>query len=234
MQKQKGVSTLVGIIIIIAVAAILFGGVFAYQYFTKPEDKNLSQQQIDDVKPNFQAVPITEWETYKKEDWGVEFKYPPTFGTFEMYGDVLSFSNETERVFFLEKTTLEDIKKCEESCVEARKTGNLCAPCSTAYFWKTQKDFIETSDIGKFVCDGEATETKTDDCESCEITEIGGIKMLINRGCWSNGGYFDIRVFYKNNTLFSFLPLYQDYMGDIFARYGTDEKTILSTFKFTK
>lgn len=37
MQKQKGISTLVGIIIIVVVAAVAFGGVFAYQYFMKPK-----------------------------------------------------------------------------------------------------------------------------------------------------------------------------------------------------
>jgi len=34
--------------IIIAIVAFA-AGAFAYQYFTKPENKNLSQQQIDDV-----------------------------------------------------------------------------------------------------------------------------------------------------------------------------------------
>jgi len=34
MIRQKGITTLVGIIIIVAVAMVLFGGVFAYQYLT--------------------------------------------------------------------------------------------------------------------------------------------------------------------------------------------------------
>ncbi len=45
MQKQKGVSTLVGIIITVVAAVILFGGVFAYQYFAK------SQTQTSNVQP---------------------------------------------------------------------------------------------------------------------------------------------------------------------------------------
>ena len=50
MQKQ--ISTLIGIIIIVAVAVILFGAVFAYQYFALKQAKftvippSLSKQQI--------------------------------------------------------------------------------------------------------------------------------------------------------------------------------------------
>ena len=34
MQNQKKVSTLVGVIIIIVAAVVLFGGIFTYQYFS--------------------------------------------------------------------------------------------------------------------------------------------------------------------------------------------------------
>lgn len=37
MAREKGISTLVGLIIIIAVAVVAFGGVFAYQYLTQPK-----------------------------------------------------------------------------------------------------------------------------------------------------------------------------------------------------
>jgi hypothetical protein len=51
MQKSKGVSTLVGIIIIIVVAVVLFGGVFAYQYFaTKLQHPPLEKKDIQ-IKP---------------------------------------------------------------------------------------------------------------------------------------------------------------------------------------
>ena len=45
MQKQKGISTLVGIVIIIVAGIILFGGVFAYQYFAMQKQQNQNQQQ---------------------------------------------------------------------------------------------------------------------------------------------------------------------------------------------
>lgn len=249
IKKQKQVLVFV-IIAIIVVVILALAGYLGYKYFSKPENKSLSQQQIDDlykvnkqekddIKPNFQAVPIAEWKTYKKDDWGVEFKYPATFGNFEMYGDILAFKNKTDWVFFLKKENLDDIKKCEEALAECEKDPDhggaaMCGGCSDPKAWQEQKNFVESAAVGKFVCDGAKTEAPTDDCESCEIVEEGGIKMEIHRNCWSPGGPFTVKIFFKNDTRFSFLPLYQDYMGDIFGRYGTDEKTILSTFKFTE
>ncbi|OGZ62692.1 MAG: hypothetical protein A2998_00435 [Candidatus Staskawiczbacteria bacterium RIFCSPLOWO2_01_FULL_37_25b] len=49
MQKQKGISTLVGIIIVVIVAVALFGGVFAYQYYTI---KNNNQPQVQSEQQN--------------------------------------------------------------------------------------------------------------------------------------------------------------------------------------
>ena len=45
MQKQKGVSTLIGIIIIIVAAIILFGGAFTYQYFVIKALPAIQEQQ---------------------------------------------------------------------------------------------------------------------------------------------------------------------------------------------
>ena len=42
MQKQKGISTLVGIIIILAVAVLLFGGVFVYGNFESKQAKSVA------------------------------------------------------------------------------------------------------------------------------------------------------------------------------------------------
>jgi len=55
MQKQKGISTLTGIIIIVAVATILFGGVFAWQYFaTKYQNKVVSWKTYTNSIYNYQ------------------------------------------------------------------------------------------------------------------------------------------------------------------------------------
>jgi len=60
---MKKVSTLVGIIIIVAVAVVAFGGVFAYQYFTAktPTDQTAG------------------WKTYTDNQKGFSLKYPLDF-----------------------------------------------------------------------------------------------------------------------------------------------------------
>jgi len=50
MQKQKGISTLAGVIIIVAVVVVLFGGVFAYQYFAKSQTPVTNDQQNFNVQ----------------------------------------------------------------------------------------------------------------------------------------------------------------------------------------
>jgi|SRR3989344_5188897 len=77
MQKQKGISTLIGIIIIVAVAVVLFGGVFAYQYYTaKSEAQNpKSETNLNVQNPNVQNE-TAGWKTYKNEQAGIQFNYP--------------------------------------------------------------------------------------------------------------------------------------------------------------
>ena len=98
MQKQKGISTLIGIIIIIAVAVVAFGGVFAYQYFSAKKTNNQPQNLIACTQearvcpdgsavgrtgPNceFAACPATVdqtagWQIYTNNEYGFEFQYP--------------------------------------------------------------------------------------------------------------------------------------------------------------
>lgn len=85
MQNQKGISTLVGVVIIIAVAVILFGGIFAYQYFAtlkannQPQVQN-QQQAINQQTNNNQPADLTAgWKTYNETDFGFSFKYPNTW-----------------------------------------------------------------------------------------------------------------------------------------------------------
>jgi len=83
MQKEKGISTLMGIIIIIVVAVILFGAVFAYQYFSAQKADNQSQVQNQQQQILNRDFPLAgeptdqtaDWKTFDSGD-GFEFKYP--------------------------------------------------------------------------------------------------------------------------------------------------------------
>ncbi len=63
MQKT---STLVGIIIIIVVAVVIFGGVFAYQYFATKTQSVASTQQSNQTAG---------WKIYTDKEYGFEIKY---------------------------------------------------------------------------------------------------------------------------------------------------------------
>ncbi len=66
MQKQ--VSTLIGIIIIVATAVFAFGGVFYVMQSSKIKVQN------DSVKSQNETA---DWKTYKNDKYGFEIKYPP-------------------------------------------------------------------------------------------------------------------------------------------------------------
>jgi len=105
---QRGVSTLVGIIIILAVATVSFGGVFIYQYYlvkTQPLPQQQEQLIGGDTdsggcliaagyswceakqkclraweEPCEEADPQTAgWQTYTNSEYGFEIKYPNNF-----------------------------------------------------------------------------------------------------------------------------------------------------------
>ena len=94
MQKEKGISTLVGIIIIVVVALILFGGIFAWQYyFVKTNNQSFVASAPQDLR-------TTGWKTYTNTEYGFQMKYPEDLKIEEipagMYpSTLLRFYNET-------------------------------------------------------------------------------------------------------------------------------------------
>ena len=66
--KQKGISSLVGIVVIVATAVVAVGGVFVYEYYSvskteTPKIEALKNETVD-------------WKTYKNNEYGFEIKYP--------------------------------------------------------------------------------------------------------------------------------------------------------------
>ena len=98
--QARHISTLIGLIIIIAVAIIIFSSIFAYQYFATPKASNQSQNPVactmeakvcpdgsfvGRTGPNceFSACPAVQdttagWKTYTNSQYGFEIKYPST------------------------------------------------------------------------------------------------------------------------------------------------------------
>ncbi|MEK7080650.1 MAG: hypothetical protein AAB925_02380 [Patescibacteria group bacterium] len=117
---QKKVSTLVGTIIIVAVAVILFGGVFAYQYFTTKSQQNSLQQnseffalrQKTDQTQNL-TTETAGWKTYRNEKYGFEFNYPKEWHLWEansFLGLVIIYPNDkSEQVLNKTISTTDEI-----------------------------------------------------------------------------------------------------------------------------
>jgi len=95
MQKEKGVSIIIGVMIIVVAAVLIFGGVFAYQYFAIQKENNQQQNptacteeakvcpdgsSVGRTGPNCEFTECPDqtagWKTYKNEEYGFEFKYP--------------------------------------------------------------------------------------------------------------------------------------------------------------
>ncbi len=77
---QKGISTLIGIIIIIVVAIVAFGGVFAYKYFAPKTQPIVQPQQVQNkiVKPNEQgqsSEKISQFNGFVVQGAAKEYQY---------------------------------------------------------------------------------------------------------------------------------------------------------------
>ncbi|MCX6717264.1 MAG: hypothetical protein NTU76_01130 [Candidatus Taylorbacteria bacterium] len=72
-KPKKAISTFLGIAIIVLVAIVLFGGVFAWQYFTtKVKFCCGTENQTAGSVPS----EVEGWKTYTNTQYGFEFKYP--------------------------------------------------------------------------------------------------------------------------------------------------------------
>ncbi|MGB2762584.1 MAG: hypothetical protein WBC21_03565 [Minisyncoccales bacterium] len=83
MNKQntsflnKGISTPIGILIIVLTAIIAGGGILAYQYYWMPEEE--AKEHEDQMKDE-----TADWETYRNEWYGFELTFPERWKGYEV------------------------------------------------------------------------------------------------------------------------------------------------------
>lgn len=73
---MKKISTLVGIIIIVVIAVILFGGVFAYQYFSTKTQPVAQSTKNSSTTNQVSSVIVAGMSKYTDQDFGFSFWYP--------------------------------------------------------------------------------------------------------------------------------------------------------------
>jgi len=71
MNKQKGISTTLSILLIVLLAVIV-GGVVVYKYYLVPKEEPSAGKVPEEVQDE-----TADWETYRNEKYGFEIKYPP-------------------------------------------------------------------------------------------------------------------------------------------------------------
>ena len=121
---RKGISTPAGIIIIVAVAIVTFGGVFAYQYAVKP------QTPTPDIQPNSNSqISGTSnqnpeatggWKTYT-DIQGIQFKIPQ-----DIYKTDFSDQNNW---YFMSSQNEEKYKSNAADCLKKLAPDEFGAGC---------------------------------------------------------------------------------------------------------
>jgi hypothetical protein len=74
-KSNKGFPTLVGVVIIIAVVVVAFGGVFAYQHFSTKSQITVPLQQTP-IPTTTALIQTTGWDTYTDSVTNITFQYP--------------------------------------------------------------------------------------------------------------------------------------------------------------
>jgi len=132
--KKSGISTLIGIIIIVAVSVILFGGVFAYQYFfVKPQPAVQTQNQTNQTAG---------WKIYTNNKYGFEIKYPDFIEVKE--GFCASMCASDDEVGFLDKTNtflkIETVAAQVKLWDAGNVVGSITLEEFTNGFWEATKN----------------------------------------------------------------------------------------------
>jgi hypothetical protein len=79
-QSRKSGFGVIGIVMIIAAALALF---FVYQRRVKTEPTPTVSQSQPSSSATTGAMDVSNWNTYRNEDWGITMAYPPIFTSIE-------------------------------------------------------------------------------------------------------------------------------------------------------
>jgi hypothetical protein len=109
MRKNlnKGISTPIGILIIVLVAAIAGGGILAWQYGWIGKNQIPISTPVATSSPQPTPTPdeTANWKIYRNEDYGFEFKYPPVPSGCELC-EIHENEEEFDEVFSVNRTSL--------------------------------------------------------------------------------------------------------------------------------
>lgn len=87
MNNQKGIASLLAVIIVIVVGVVVIGGVLAYQYLWAPEEKVEVGEEAEAPKDE-----TADWKVYRNEEYGFEVKYPETINSIPIVANFNKFS----------------------------------------------------------------------------------------------------------------------------------------------
>ena len=123
--KPKLIPTWLGILIIVLVAVLLFGGVFGLQYY-------LNQNNTDFQNENNQNTETAGWQTYTNTEYGFEVSFPQRWSDYRVeksentviFKLESSLDNDYHRVFSIGTCPKEDFQKGEFYEVKTGCGGN--------------------------------------------------------------------------------------------------------------
>lgn len=94
MQKERGISTLIGIIVILAFVLVVFGGALSFEKFVE-QKYQISNQDAEKLAGSQNLGSETAgWKTYVDNVFGYEIKYPESW-SIRSYDEGVAFAQST-------------------------------------------------------------------------------------------------------------------------------------------